>query len=80
MQSKEDSSEGAFKYKMPFLAIPFEKDFIVRFSERFQRISDIFQKNLKQNTTVTHFDILEKISPVVGIYYRCLSEMNLRLT
>lgn len=41
---KAESTDGEFKYKTPLLVLPFEEDFITRFSERFQRVSDIFNK------------------------------------
>lgn len=72
-----EGTEGEFKYKPPLLAMPFEEDFIPRFSERFQRIADIFTKAKRDNTSLSHFELLEKLSPVVGVYYQCLSEMPL---
>ena len=79
MQDKLSSERGVFKYSMPFLAVPFEDDFTTRFSERFERVSDIFRRCLQTNTTITRFDLLEKLSPVAGVYYRCLNELPIPL-
>lgn len=65
------AEKGSFGYDLPFLGIPFEKDFSVQMAYRFFVISETFNSVLTHKIKHTsHFELFEKLDAPVAYYYK----------
>lgn len=77
LREKLSSQKGTFIYDLPFLGVPFEKDFILQLTYRFLVISDTFKSVLAHKSKhVSHFELFEKVDPSVAYYYKKVKQSS----